>query len=169
MGPRSSERIAYHLDWIWKSLVASVCGSLAHALLMAAKVRAGLLPAFDPAAALQLKLAPLLAHIAPPGIEPWLLSQLNGATVIGLLFGGFYRHLPGDSGLAKGFLLGVAGWLLLSLVLFPLLGLGPFGSGPGPAAFSFAMVQAFSMVLGSVYAVLQRGSAHTSAHRPPLD
>jgi hypothetical protein len=160
MGDGSSrcwkDRIGHHLDWIWKSIVSSICGSLAHALLMAAKVRVGLLPDFDPASALQLKLTPLLANIPLLNTEPWLLSQLNGATLIGLLFGGFYRHLPGDSGLAKGFLLGVAGWLMLSLVLFPLLGLGPFGGAFGPAAFSFAMVQAFSLVLGSVYAVLQR-------------
>lgn len=167
MGDRSSrswkDRVFYHLDWVWKSLVASICGSLAHVTLMEAKVRAGLLPDFDPSAALQVKLASLLTNIPLVGNEAWLLSQLNGATVIGLLFGRFYHHLPGDSGLAKGFLLGVAGWLLLSLVLFPLLGLGPFGSSFGPAAFSFAMVQAFSLVLGAVYAVLQRtGKGSTS-------
>lgn len=154
----SSGRIASRFDWIWKSLVSSICGSLAHAALMETKLRAGLLPDFDPAGALELKLAPLFAHFSLGGAEPWLLSQLNGATVIGLLFGRFYHHLPGDSGLAKGFLLGVAGWLLLSLVLFPLLGLGPFGSAIGPAVFSFAMVQAFSLVLGAVYAALQAKS-----------
>jgi hypothetical protein len=84
---------------------------------------------------------------------------LNGATLIGLLFGRFFNHLPGRSGLTKGFVLGVAGWLLIGLVLFPAIGLGIFahfpGLGFGPALFSFAMVEAYSLVLGAVYASLQ--------------
>jgi hypothetical protein len=151
-----SGRLAGRFGWIWKSIVASICGSLAHAVLMAGKARSGLLPDFDPSTALQMKLAPLFAHLPVAGAEPWLLSQLNGATIIGLLFGRFYHHLPGDSGLAKGFLLGFAGWLLLSLILFPWLGFGAFGGSLATAAFSLAMVQAFSLVLGSVYAALQR-------------
>jgi hypothetical protein len=44
-------------------------------------------------------------------------------------------------------------------VLFPALGFGVFalslGLGAGPALFSFAMVQAYSLILGVVYAALQ--------------
>jgi hypothetical protein len=149
-----------HFDWIWKSIVASGCGSLVHLLLMEFKTRTGLLPGFDPSTALEAALSRVLADAIPLNIAPWLFSQLNGATLIGLLFGRFFHLLPGGSGLAKGFILGVAGWLVLTMVLFPALGFGVFafslGLGVGPTVFSLAMVQAYSLVLGVVYAALQR-------------
>ncbi|WP_316187175.1 MULTISPECIES: hypothetical protein [unclassified Bradyrhizobium] len=146
--------------WIWTSAVASGCGTLAHIGLMELKSGLHLLPQFDPATALLDTLSPLFARAMHDGAPLWLLSQLNGAFLIGLLFGRFFHRLPGGSGVAKGFLLGLAGWLLLGIGLFPAIGLGPFatslGLGAGPALFSLAMVEAYSVVLGAVYAALQR-------------
>jgi hypothetical protein len=148
--------------WIWTSLVASGCGTLAHLGLMELKTRLHLLPQFDPSSALRSTLSPLLATALHAEAPLWLLSQLNGAFLIGLLFGRFFHRLPGRSGLAKGFLLGLAGWLLLGFALFPAVGFGPFalslGLGAGPALFSLAMVEAYSLVLGAVYAALQRSN-----------
>ncbi len=148
------------LSWIWKSLLASLCGTLAHGALMELKRRAGWLPGFDPAAALQAAMLDLLPPAIPSGLAPWLVSQLNGATIIGLLFGRFFHRVPGRGGLAKGFVLGMAAWLLLGAALFPALGLGPFaaslGLGAWPALFALAMIQAYSLVLGLVYAALAR-------------
>jgi hypothetical protein len=75
------------LDWIWKSLVASFCGTLAHVGLMELKNRTGLLPGFDPSAALRTALTFFLAGAIPFKLAPWILSQLNGAIIISLLFG----------------------------------------------------------------------------------
>lgn len=145
--------------WIWTSAVASGCGTLAHIGLMELKSGLHLLPQFDPASALLDSLKPLFTRAMQDGAPLWLLSQLNGAFLIGLLFGRFFHRLPGGSGVAKGFLLGLAGWLLLGIGLFPAIGLGPFatslGLGAGPALFSLAMVEAYSVVLGAVYAALQ--------------
>ncbi|CCD95043.1 conserved membrane hypothetical protein [Bradyrhizobium sp. ORS 375] len=128
--------------------------------LMELKTALHILPQFDPSSALLKTLSPLFANVTHVQAPLWLLSQLNGAFLIGLLFGRFFHRLPGRSGLAKGFLLGLAGWLLLGIVLFPAIGLGPFGLslglGAGPALFSLAMIEAYSLVLGAVYAVLQR-------------
>ncbi|WP_315719719.1 MULTISPECIES: DUF6789 family protein [unclassified Bradyrhizobium] len=145
--------------WVWSSIAASGCGTLAHMGLMQLKAALHLLPQFDPSSALLDTLLPLLdvTHLQAP---LWLLSQLNGAFLIGLLFGHFFHRLPGRSGLAKGFLLGLAAWAMLGIALFPAIGLGPFGLslglGAGPALFSLAMIEAYSLVLGVVYAALQR-------------
>jgi hypothetical protein len=49
------------------------------------------------------------------------------------------------------------------MVLFPPFGLGRFSLrlGFGPAQFSFAMVQAYGLVLGIVYASLQSPANHS--------
>src|SRR5271169_2655025 len=80
--------------WVWKSLAAGLCGTIAHTLIVLLKVRAGWLPSFQPYQALQNTLSQLLNSAVPP-IIPWIISYLNGMTIVGLLFGSSYRLLPG--------------------------------------------------------------------------
>ena len=58
----------------------------------------------------------------------------------------------------KGVVFGVIGWMIMSLVFYPLLGLGPFASQAGlgvlPALLSLAMVLTYSVVLGIVFSIL---------------
>ena len=121
------------------------------------KSRIGLLPSFQPYESLQLALSHAIGGQVHP-VVPWALSFLNGATLLGFAFGRFYRHLPGRSGAAKGLAFGIAGWLLMGIVFFPLIGLGLFATGLGlgiaPAMFSLAMILAYSLVLGAVYGAL---------------
>jgi hypothetical protein len=144
--------------WIWKSVVAGACGSLAHSLLMLLKSRAGWLPSFAPYDSLQAALGRIVGHDVHP-VVPWALSFLNGATLIGFLFGRLYPWLPGRGGARKGLVFGVLGWAIMGLLFFPLLGLGVFAGGIGlgiwPALFSLAMLLAYSVVMGVVYAALQ--------------
>jgi hypothetical protein len=143
--------------WIWKAAIAGFCGSAAHTLLMYLKSQAGLLPAFQPYESLPGYARSSDGGVVHP-IGPWALSFLNGSTILGLCFGRIYAWLPGNSGAAKGATFGVFGWLVMGLVFFPLLGLGPFASkldlGIWPALFSLAMLLAYSVVLGVVYAAL---------------
>jgi hypothetical protein len=143
--------------WIWKSLVAGLFGTIAHTLVVFLKVRAGWLPSFQPYQALQNTLSRLLSSEVPP-IVPWMISYLNGMTIVGLLFGGSYRLLPGTYGITKGILVGILVWLIMGSLFFPLLGLGLFawnlGLGVKPALFSLAMVLTYSTVMGVVYAAL---------------
>jgi hypothetical protein len=145
--------------WIWKVVVAGFCGSAAHTLLMYLKWRTGLLPAFQPYDNLQAALGHMTGAKVHPAI-PWALSFLNGSTVFGFCFGRFYAWLPGESGAAKGVAFGVLGWAVMGLVFFPLLGLGLFaldlGLGIWPALFSLAMLLTYSVILGIVYAALNR-------------
>lgn len=146
-------------NWVRKAAVAGVCGSAAHFLLMYIKFRTGWLPAFRPYEALQETLNHWVGRDVSP-IVPWALSFVNGSAVLGFVFGRIYAWLPGTNGLVKGLVFGVIGWLVMSLVFFPLLGLGLFaidvGLGIRPALFSLAMFSSYSVVLGVVYDALNR-------------
>jgi hypothetical protein len=143
--------------WLWKSMVAGLCGTAAHYALMYFKARTGLLPTFQPYQALQTALGNLVGHDVHP-LVPWLMSFVNGMAVLGFAFGRLYRSVPGRDGLIKGLAFGVAGWLLMNIAFLPLIGLGVFGIAAGlgiqPALFTFAMVQTYSLVMGQVYAML---------------
>jgi hypothetical protein len=144
-------------DRIWKAVVAGLCGSIAHSLLMYFKSGAGLLPSFQPYDSLQTTLSHVTGSAIHP-VVPWLLSFLNGSTIISFVFGQLYRWLPGNSGAIKGMIYGVLGWIIMGLVFFPLIGLGFFalnvGLGISPALFSLAMLLAYSVTLGTVYGAL---------------
>lgn len=144
-------------SWIWRSMIAGLAGSAVHLLFMYLKSRTGLLPAFQPYHSFQATLARWVGAEVP-AIVPWALSLLNGMTILGFVFARINRLLPGRTGIAKGAAFGVVGWVFMGLVFFPVIGLGPFaaraGAGLGPALLSFAMLQAYSIVLGAVYGAL---------------
>ena len=144
-------------DRIWKSLAAGPCGSAAHFGLMFLKSRMGWLPSFHPYEDIQQAISGVIGGSVPPAV-PWALSFLNGAVVLGILFGRLYRVLPGRSGAAKGFVFGVFGWMAMGVLLFPLLGQGLFaiqaGLGARPALFSLAMLLTYSVIMGIAYSTL---------------
>jgi hypothetical protein len=154
---RSINRFWTPAAWLWKPMVAGLCGTAAHYALMYFKARTGLLPTFQPYQALQATLGELVGHDVHP-LVPWLISFANGMAVLGFAFGRLYRSIPGRTGLVKGLTFGAVGWLLMNLAFLPALGLGAFGVAAGlgirPALFTFAMVQTYTLVMGQVYAVL---------------
>jgi hypothetical protein len=119
----------------------------------------GILPAFQPYENFQAALREAFGPALPPSVI-WVLSFVNGAVVLGFLFGQAYRWLPGTRGAAKGLVFGLTGWLAMGLVFFPMIGIGPFamGSSAGPAAsvLSLAMILTYSVTMGMVYAALKR-------------
>jgi hypothetical protein len=143
---------------IWKSMAAGACGSVAHALLMYLKSRMEWLPSFQPYQSLQTAIGDLVGGVIDPRL-PWLLSFINGSTIVGLLFGQIYSYLPGGSGISKGLVFGVICWAVMGSVFFPLIGLGFFATGIGlglwPPIFSLAMLLTYSSVLGWAYDLLQ--------------
>ena len=153
-------------DGIWRSLAAGLCGSAAHSGLMFLKSWMGWLPSFHPYEDLQQALAGLLGGAVHPLI-PWALSFINGAVVLGILFGRLYRVLPGRSGAVKGFVFGVFGWLVMGVLFFPMLGEGLFatqtGLGLRPALFSLLMLLSYGVIMGVAYSALNRNAAATSA------
>jgi hypothetical protein len=144
-------------DWIWKSVVAGLAGTIVHFAFMYLRSRLGLLPSFQPYPAFQTALSSWVGTDVPPMV-PWLLSFLNGMTILGFLFARLKRLLPGRTGVSKGLSFGLIGWLFMGLIFFPLIGLGPFAVGVelgiAPAMMSLGMVLTYSIVLGTVYIAL---------------
>ena len=142
------------LHGVWRSMAAGACGSLAHSGLMLMKSWVGLLPAFHPYEDLQQALSELVGS-AVPSFVPWALSFLNGALVLGLLFGRLYHLLPGEGGATKGLVFGAAAWIAMGVLVFPMLGQGLFASQLGlglrPALFSLLMLLTYSIIMGMAY------------------
>jgi hypothetical protein len=145
-------------DRIFKAAIAGLSGSIAHSLLMYLKFEAGLLPSFQPYDNLQKTLSGLTGTAVHP-VVPWIISFLNGSTIVGFIFGFAYRWLPGRTGAIKGLIYGVLGWAIMGLIFFPLIGLGLFAFGAElsifPALFSLAMLLTYSIVMGTVYGALK--------------
>jgi hypothetical protein len=143
--------------WIWKSAIAGLSGAIVHSLFMYFKSRTGLLPSFQPYHSFQMALSRWTGTNVPP-IVPWALSFMNGMAILGFLFGRIHRWLPGRTSATKGLTFGLIGWVMMGLIFFPLIGLGPFafgiGQGIAPALLSFVMVLTYSVVLGTVYGAL---------------
>jgi len=152
---------------IWKSVAAGLCGSAAHTSLMFLKSRMGWLPSFHPYEDLQQALNHLVGGSVDP-LVPWALSFLNGAVVLGIVFGRSYRLLPGRSGAAKGFVFGVLGWIAMGVLFFPMLGRGLFASGAGlgllPALFSLLMLLSYGIIMGIAFSALN-GTGVTASER----
>jgi hypothetical protein len=84
-----------------RSVIAGASGSAVHFLFMYLKSAIGLLPEFQPYHSFQVALSDWLGTNVPH-IVPWVLSFLNGMTILSLLFGRIHRILPGRNGLTKG-------------------------------------------------------------------
>ena len=105
------------------------------------KSRIGLLPSFQPYPVFSSYLSSWVGTDVPAFV-PWLLSFLNGMTILGFLFARLKRLLPGRTGATKGLTFGLIGWLFMGLIFFPVIGLGPFAIGVGrgwrqPQAFTW--------------------------------
>ena len=140
-----------------KVIISGVVGSITQGLLMFLKSRLDILPQFQPFFEIQQLFSKVANELASP-IFVVLASLINGAFVLSYLFGKIYDRLPSNHGLIKGFIFGVFGWLLLNLTLFPIIGYGFFvvnlKLGAMPSAFSFLMIQAYSLSLAFAYSKL---------------
>jgi len=139
------------------SLLAGLGATSVHIALMEIKHRAGILPGFEPYEGLHRLLAPLTAQSFEPPLS-WLIPDINGALILGFVFGQLFVHLPGRSAVVKGAGFGFAAWLVMGLGLLPLTGSGLFGSGLGlgvwPAVLMGVMLMLYSIVMSLLYAWL---------------
>lgn len=142
------------LHWFWKSVLAGLAGSVAPNVLFFLKTRLGILPGFVPYAELQKTLAMLTGADVHPAV-PWLLSFVNGSLVLGPLFRVACPRLPGESGFVKGVWFGLIGWLIVSLIFLPAIGLGVFAAnaslGVWPALMMLAMLLIYGVTTGLVH------------------
>ena len=139
------------------SLLAGFGATTVHIGLMTIKHRAGILPDFEPYDDLQR----LLSSMTTLSLEPpfsWLLPFVNGALILGFVFGKLFIHLPGRTAIIKGVTFGFVAWMVMGLGLLPLAGRGVFASNLGlgvvPAALMFAMLMIYAIVMSLLYAWL---------------
>jgi hypothetical protein len=138
---------------------------MVHALLMAIKHRAGILPGFEPYEDLQRLLSSVTDYsLTPPW--SWLLPYVNGAVILGFVFGKLFVVLPVRTAIGKGAAFGLAAWLVMGLGFLPLAGRGLFGIrlgfGATPAALMLAMLMTYSIAMSLLYARLTRTTARAT-------
>ena len=141
----------------FSSLLAGFGATTVHVALMAIKHRAGILPDFEPYEDLQRLLSSMTARSLESPFS-WLLPYINGALILGFVFGKLFIHLPGRTAIAKGGAFGFATWLVMGLGFLPLAGRGVFarelGLGGWPAALMFVMLMIYAIVMSLLYAWL---------------
>ena len=152
------------------SLLAGLGATSVHVVLMTIKHRAGILPDFEPYEDLQRLLSSVTSlSLAPP--FSWLLPFVNGALILGFVFGRLFIHLPGRTAFAKGAAFGFVAWLVTGLGLLPLAGRGVFaleiGLGGLPAALMFAMLMPYAIVMSLLYAWLTVPPRTTNSPKEP--
>jgi len=139
------------------SLLAGAGATTVHIALMEIKHRAGILPEFEPYDDVQRMLASVTAQSFEPPLS-LLLPYLNGALILGFVFGRLFVHLPGRTALVKGAAFGFVAWLVMGFGLLPLTGEGLFARGLGlgalPAALMLAMLMIYAIVMSLLYAWL---------------
>ena len=137
------------------SLLAGFGASMVHIVLMEIKHRSGILPQFEPYADLQRLLSSMTAHAFEPPLS-WLFPYINGALLLGFVFGQLFVYLPGRTAVVKGAVFGLFAWLVLGFGLLPLSGSGIFARGLGlgvfPAVLMLAMLMIYAVVMSLLYA-----------------
>ena len=139
------------------SLLAGFGATTVHLALMEIKHRFGILPGFEPYEDLQRLLWSLTVQLMEPPLS-WLLSYVNGALILGFVFGQIYVYLPGRTAVAKGAVFGFVAWLLMNFGLLPLIGRGIFalelGLGALPTTLMLGMLMIYSITMSLLYAWL---------------
>jgi hypothetical protein len=147
------------LTRIRNSLIAGLCGTAGHSLLLLIHSKTGPLPEFQPNEDIQRSLAELLGGEIHPSIA-WLLLFVNFAVIWSFVFGQTYRFLPGKGPLQKGVFFGVCAWALMGFVFFPLVNRGVFavelGLGIAPAILMLASLLTYSVTMSFVYHLLNK-------------
>jgi hypothetical protein len=144
---------------IRNSLIAGLCGTAMHSLLMLVHNKTGPLPEFQPNEDIQRALAELMGTEIHPSVA-WLLLFVNFAVIWSFVFGQTYRFLPGKGPLQKGVFFGVCAWAVMGFVFFPLVGRGIFaiglGAGIEPAILMLVSLLTYSVTMSLVYHFLNR-------------
>lgn len=96
----------------------------------------------------------------------WVMHFAAGIFVLGPLFAILCPRLPTDTAATKGILFAVGAWIVMSLTVMPLAGLGIFGAAAGFGTIAWMLVShiIFGVVLGRTYARLHG----EIGHRKPL-
>ncbi|HER34268.1 MAG: hypothetical protein JXJ30_05465 [Halothiobacillaceae bacterium] len=139
---------------ILSSLAAALLATIVLSVLMVAKSLMGVMPELN---VIQMLAAQMNAGPA----MGWAAHFLIGVVGYGLAYALVFRRLPFGGHALRGVLLGVAGWLVMMIVVMPMAGAGLFGMGIGPMApvATFMLHVIFGLVLGLAYRSFPNGRA----------
>lgn len=132
-------------------LMAGLTATVVLSVLMIVKGMMGLMPDLN-------VIAMLSGYMGSGSMMGWLAHIMIGVIGYGLVYSLLFGNWPmGGHGL-RGILLGVAGWLVMMVVLMPVMGAGLFGtampSGMMVPVATLVLHVIFGAVLGLSYARL---------------
>ena len=133
---------------ITKGFLAAAAATSVLSALMVMKQMMGLMPQLD----LPKMIAGMMGAPDTPMIA-WAVHVMIGIVGYGLAIALLDSRLPGKSSLLHGVLLGLAGWLVMMIMLMPMAGAGLFGMALGMMAPMMTLVLhlIFGAVLGWTY------------------
>ena len=145
---------------IGNGLVAGLVATVVLSGLMVIKSMMGLMPQLDS----PQMIAAMMGAPNQPAVG-WGVHFMIGIVLYGAAIAWLHERMPGDSAVAHGVLIAVAGWLMMMVVLMPMAGTGVFGMNLGIMAPMMTLILhlVFGAVLGAVYGRLQR-SGGARAH-----
>ncbi len=133
---------------LFKGLLAALVATIVLSALMVGKSMMGVMPALD----LPMMIAGTMGRPDMP-VVGWGVHFMIGVVGYGAAMALLDAHLPGDSHVMHGVMVGVIGWLVMMVMLMPMMGVGMFGMGMGVMAPMMTLVLhlIFGAVLGWTY------------------
>lgn len=131
----------YLLKGLWAALVATIVLSA----LMVGKAMMGVMPALD----LPMMIAGMMGRPDMPAVG-WGVHFMIGVVGYGAAMALLDAHLPGDSHVMHGVMVGVIGWLVMMVMLMPMMGAGIFGMGMGMGVMAPMMTLVLHLIFGAV-------------------
>ncbi|ERS81011.1 hypothetical protein Q672_06780 [Marinobacter sp. EVN1] len=134
---------------VLNGMIGGLVATIVLSLIMAMKSQMGVMP--------DLNVIKMLASQMESGLAMgWAAHFMIGVVVYGVGMAVISNIMPGKSSLVGGIILGIAGWLIMMVMLMPMMGAGFFAMAMGPMAMVATLVLhlIFGSVLGLVYGKL---------------
>lgn len=103
-------------------LLAGLVATIVLSALMVIKAKLGLMPDLN-------VIAMLAHHLGGSPVMGWVAHFTIGVVGYGLVYALFFSEISFGGPTVRGMVLGVAGWLVMMLVVMPMVGAGLFGLG----------------------------------------
>lgn len=146
-----------------KGLIAGLAGTAAVSVLDLANILLG------PWAASFPRLLSFLLQMDGNMLVGWTAHFVVGAFILGPLYGMLCPRLPTGTPESKGIVFAVGAWLVMSLTVAPLSGVGPFAAAGGFMTIGWLLFThiVFGAVLGTTYGALLTRERHAVAQAAP--
>jgi hypothetical protein len=126
---------------MFNGLLAALVATIVLSLLMVLKTKMGVMP--------DLNIIKMIAGTMGGGAAlGWAVHFIIGVVGYGAAMAILNEHLPGDSPIWHGMIIGFLGWLIMMMMVMPMAGVGMFGLAMGPMAPMMTLV--LHLIFGTV-------------------